>query len=115
MTPLCNENRAAYATARLLLSKLKLDTVFGFAQGATDGTIVVTAGSDADAPITAGGNAILLVLGADFATADVLDMIVGAPKTNAAVITEAVAATGNVTLLGNIEKVLIAFDDTALF
>jgi hypothetical protein len=95
-----------------------LDSVFGFAQGSTDGTIVMGIGATIDAAITNAANGTLLVLNDDFATADILDMIIAGTKTTAEVITEAIAAMGANTSLGNNEKVLTAIDDgedTAIF
>lgn len=93
-----------------------LDSVFGFAQGSTDGTIVMGKGDEVDDALTGSGtgdaDATLLVLNDDFATADILDMIIAGTKTGAEVIAEAVTAMGATTKLADTEKVLVAIDDT---
>lgn len=94
-----------------------LDTVFGFLQGTTDGTILAAAGGDVDDAITAVANATLLNLDDDL-TSDILDEIIAGTKTTAEVITDAIAVMADVTLLGDTEKVLVAIDDsedTAIF
>jgi hypothetical protein len=93
-----------------------LDSVFGFAQGSTNGTIVMGKAATIDTALTASGdgnaNGTLLVLDTDFATDDILDMIIAGTKTTDEVIAEAITVMGANTKLANAEKVLVAIDDT---